>query len=116
MYSRETLIGIKDWSYVSSSEEFCYNIACVKDFVLEKRTNGYFDGSNDNDSAQTSNTVLMQIASPSNYEVAQRGGFGSKAKKFWKIVKMVLKFIISTNFDDPTGRIAIIVEALVSQC
>ncbi|KAH7537214.1 hypothetical protein FEM48_Zijuj03G0068900 [Ziziphus jujuba var. spinosa] len=112
--SKEISRGIKGWSYVSSCGEYCYHVACVKDLVLENWRNGYFDGDNDNISAQTSNLALLQIASPSN-EVAQRGGrLGSKAKKFWRIAKMVLKLIISAIFGDPTGGIAIIVEALVS--
>lgn len=115
--SREISRGIKGWSYVSSCGEFCYHVACVKDLVLENWRNGYFDGDKNINSvsAQTSNNfALMQIGGPSN-QVAQTGGrIGSKAKKFWRIAKMVLKLIISAIFGDPTGGIAMIVEALVS--
>ncbi|KAJ6350239.1 hypothetical protein OIU78_006411 [Salix suchowensis] len=60
--SKETSNRIQGWCYASSSDRYCYHIACVKDMILEKWRKGCF--TQDGDVNDVANNLSLQTFNP----------------------------------------------------
>ncbi|KAJ6768012.1 BINDING PROTEIN putative-RELATED [Salix koriyanagi] len=109
--SKETSNRIQGWCYVSSSDRYCYHIACVKDMILEKWRKGYFTQDGDVNDA---NNLELQTFNPSR-EIALPGGrSSSKASQIWRKAATVIMVIISALFGDPSALISVLVQYWLS--
>ena len=108
--SKETSNRIQGWCYVSSSYQYCYHIACVKNMILEKWRKGYFI----QDGNVKASYLALQTFNPSREIVLPSGKSSSKAKQIWSTAKTVIMLIISALFGEPTTLISVLVQQLLS--
>ncbi|KAF5198976.1 Cysteine/Histidine-rich C1 domain family protein [Thalictrum thalictroides] len=102
---------VRGWSYRSTCKEYHFHVSCMKDMVVGKWEQEYFGGTE-------LNSVGMEITQlvPSLQLTSQSGASSGKGKisKYWRIVKMVLKVIISSMIGDPIGGITCLIGSLLS--
>ncbi|KAF8402895.1 hypothetical protein HHK36_010987 [Tetracentron sinense] len=111
--SRKLREKVTGWSYMSTCRKYEYHVSCVKDMIVENWKRGHyfvhlsagFDTS----------SLALESVDPILKVTLQSGGRSSgwSIRKYRKIAKMVLKFIISALLGDPTSIVALLFESVV---
>ncbi|OVA18339.1 Protein kinase C-like [Macleaya cordata] len=116
--------GVTGWSYVSTCDTFHFHVSCVKEMLVKKWENGHFRkgaaggtrveqfDDDENTSLALERNVIqnMQLATVNQADNRIQDG----VRKYWRIVKMVVKVIVSTIIGDPTAAVAWLIESIVS--
>ncbi|KAG6578704.1 hypothetical protein SDJN03_23152, partial [Cucurbita argyrosperma subsp. sororia] len=102
------------WSYVSECEEYHVHVACVTEMALEawyksQSCNGGSNSRSGGGSGMRSSTsgtqsvaVKLNLKEIQARRRAERGGI----EKFWRVVKFIVKTVISIVIGDPTMILA----------
>ncbi|KAF8402899.1 hypothetical protein HHK36_010991 [Tetracentron sinense] len=95
--SRKLWKDVTGWAYVSKCGQYQFHVSCVKDIIVENwEKRNYFHHCGGFDMSS----------------LALESSSAGKSKKYWKIAKMVLKFIISAILGDPITLAALLCEHL----
>ncbi|KAL5973281.1 hypothetical protein ACLOJK_029931 [Asimina triloba] len=120
---------LRSWSYVSTCGGYCFHVSCVKEAILERWEKVRFgnvdhddddDNEGDEDGESSCSTALALentasgLGSGLQLVVQNNGGSGGKLGRYWRILKMALKFVISVIVGDPTGIVGGLITSLFS--
>ncbi|KAK9156643.1 hypothetical protein Scep_003217 [Stephania cephalantha] len=108
---RELWEGVTGWSYVSTCKTYHFHVSCVKDILVKRWEKEYFNG--DGNYSSVSGGALEIDRNPDLELVPYQGGGGGRFVKYLKMVKFVVKLIVSTLLGDPTAIVASIIEAII---
>jgi len=100
--SRKLLQEVRGWAYVSTCGNYRYHVACVKDLILERWRNDYFD--RQSDGGETTSTASL---------VVEHGNLtGWRARRLSsRRIQRVLQLVIAAIFGD---GISFIIQLIVS--
>ena len=103
--------GVQGWAYASRNEDYYFHVGCVPEMTLDAWQNDGGSGNDDDDdrSVATVSKMKMQL---------QRNSKGNRGRgnKYWKMLKSILKIIVSVLLGDPTITLACVVaESLLSK-
>ena len=105
--SKEIAKGIRGWCYVSSSGNYCYHVACMKEMILESWRRQQETG-------DPTSSLALQCLNHSQEMARQSDSSSSKAKRLWKKAITVVMLFISAIFGDPTSLIIVLAQQLIS--
>lgn len=104
--SRKLLQGVRGWAYESTCGHYRYHVACVKDLILEKWREAYFQQQSD------STTVSLVV----EHGDLMMTGTGRKARKLSsQKIKWVLQLIITAIFGEGISVIFKIASGIFDQ-
>ncbi|KAG9453488.1 hypothetical protein H6P81_006392 [Aristolochia fimbriata] len=98
------------WWYVSTDGEYKFHVACIKNMAVEewKRRR----------SAQKAGTTTLALGMSEDdvfpLQIARRGGNGGGFRKYQRILKLVVKLLVSVLVGDPTAVFAGVVASLLT--
>ncbi|GLT90831.1 hypothetical protein SLE2022_087480 [Rubroshorea leprosula] len=100
----------RSWSYRSACKKYNLHVACVREMLVENWHELYFERGKG-----SSRKLETRIPSLKNtLQTPHQMGKGKKVKKFCKMVRLALQFVISVVLGDPTVFIAGVIGSLMS--
>ena len=100
------------WSYISKRGKYLVHVACVTEMALEEWHKNGRDWINANNANQDIQLALEKVTLKA---IKARGrGEGSKGNKYWKVIKVFIKTIVSIVLGDPTTVLASLFVELIA--
>ncbi|XP_034704245.1 uncharacterized protein LOC117928477 [Vitis riparia] len=97
---------VQGWAYASSNEHYYFHVGCVPEMMRDAWQNDGGSGNDDDKSVAAVSKMKMQL---------QRNSKGNRGRgnKYWKMLKSILKIIVSVLLGDPITLTCVVAELLL---